>query len=445
MQDFVLAKIGGSSLRGPACLDKCRNLLAQSPDIRAIVISATFNTTNLLEELAEKSLARDFKAVVEVLKKLKSKHLEFAHAHDINFPVDELVLKAQTYAQRFSQTGTRCPQAMDSLYAIGELLSANLFAAYLQKTFPEKKVHFFDARDVIITDSNFGSALPLHEEIKLRAEEILRPLLSKNSIVVIPGFIGRDLKGETTTLGREGSDLSAALLASALDVSGLHIYKDVAGIYSADPKLVPNAHALKQMDYESINTLSEFGAKVIFPRALTPVMEKEIDVFIGSTENPEEGTRIIKESLDAKFSGISLRSEFYRIDLEKIDNEISSENFKDNILKILAEEKITPQNIFYPRESVCLILSSKEGLTTELRDHLREFCKVSQENRVSMITIVGTKIKTGKDLISKALKTLQDDEISLSQVDEGANFLTFAFPSRFEEKVLNQLHHILFS
>lgn len=447
MQDYVLAKIGGSSLRGPECLGKCKDLLEKSPSIRAVVISATFNTTNLLEELAEKSINRDFKGSVDLLKELKRKHLEFAHFHNINeeVSVESLVLKAQTCALSFLQHEKFCKETMDSLYSIGELLSAKLFAAYLKKVFPQKEIHFFDAREVIATDSHFGEAIPLNSEINKKVSQELKPLINENSIVVVPGFIGRDLEGRTTTLGREGSDLTAALLASALNVGALHIYKDVAGIYSADPKIVPTAKALKELDFDSINTLSEFGAKVLFPRALAPVMEKEIEVFIGSTENPENGTKIVKTDLNSKFRGISLRSGFFRLDLEKNSKEASSENFKNNVLQIFKEQNKTPQNLFHSPDSVGLIFSSKVNIPGELKNHLREFCMVSQENRVSLLTIVGPKLCDGMDKVFRAQDMLYKEKISLTQIDLGKNFITFAFPSRFEEKVLNDLHHILFS
>jgi len=445
MQDLILAKIGGSSLKGPKGFKRCLGVLNNTPSIGAIVISATFNTTNLLEQLANKSLKRDFAGVVATLKELKDKHLDLARDLDLklNTSIEELVLKAQSYSLTLIRNEKRCPEIMDSLYSIGELLSANLFSAFLEKSFPEKKIHFFDAREVIITDSNFGKATPLYGEIEKHVDKVLKPLLNKNSYVVIPGFIGKDLKEKTTTLGREGSDLSAALLASALNVGELHIYKDVAGIYSADPKLVESARQIKQMDFNSINTLSEYGAKVLFPKALIPVMEKDIKVFIGSNLEPNLGTEIIKEDTTIPICGITLRSSYMRIDLERIDSSTSPQNFIDNVLHILAEKNITPENIFYPKGLVSFIISSKADFPEEIRNHLREFCQVSQENRVSLVTIVGKNLDKGN--LSIAVQTLLEEKISLGKVSKGSNFITYAFPSRFEKKVLNHLHHNLFS
>jgi len=440
--NLVLAKIGGSSLKGPEDFKHCLKVLENTPSIRAIVISATFNTTNLLEELASKSISRDFTGAVEVLKELKDVHQHLVSSLEIDYPVEGLILKAQTIALDFLQKEKKCSRTMDALYSIGELLSANIFAAYLKKVYPKKKIHFLDAREVIVTGSQFGSARPLFGEIRDRVEKKLRPLLCVDSLVIIPGFIGQDQQGRTTTLGREGSDLSAALLASALNVDELHIYKDVAGIYTADPKLVENAKAQKRLNFACANTLSEYGAKVLFPQALKPVMDKNIKVFIGSTKNPGIGTEIVRGEISDNFSGITLRSSFCRIDLEPQN---PSQNFKENVLEILAEKKITPEQIIYSEKSLSLILAANMNLPQELRDHLREFCKVSQENRVSLTTLVGTGLKKGEKLILEAVEKLLEENISLTRVDEGPNYLTYAFPSRFEHKVLNDLHHILFS
>jgi aspartate kinase len=426
MKDLVLAKIGGSSLKDANSFKRLIGLFENKPNIRAVVISATFNTTNLLEELATKALARDFLGTVDALKKLKDKHQSIAQNLEIDFSVEELVLKAQTHALNILRPEKKCPAIMDELYSIGELLSANLFAAFLKKSFPER--------------SNFGNAKPLPGEIKERVDRKLKPLLNDSSLVIIPGFIGSNLKNQTTTLGREGSDLSAALLASALNVDELHIYKDVAGIYSADPKLVENARPIKQLSFSCANTLSEFGAKVLFPSALNPVMDKNIKVFIGSSTDSSVGTEIIKGESGHKFSGITLRNSFCRVDLQPLNKNNTPQNFKENILKILAEKDIFPENILSNENSVTLILPAKAHIP---RDHLREFCGVSQENQVSMATIVGPAIN--EDIMTKAVQKLLDEKISLAKVDIGENYLTYAFPSRFEQKVLNDLHHILFS
>jgi aspartokinase len=169
-------------------------------------------------------------------------------------------------------------------------------------------------------------------------------------------------------------------------------------------------------------------------------MDKNIKVFIGSSTDSSVGTEIIKGESGHKFSGITLRNSFCRVDLQPLNKNNTPQNFKENILKILAEKDIFPENILSNENSVTLILPAKAHIP---RDHLREFCGVSQENQVSMATIVGPAIN--EDIMTKAVQKLLDEKISLAKVDIGENYLTYAFPSRFEQKVLNDLHHILFS
>lgn len=424
---MILAKIGGSSLKKPAGFKECLQILKLRPKIKVIVVSAIYNVTNILEQLRDQSLVKDYDGITKTLKLLKDKHLPFASERVL---IDELVFKAQTISLKILKEETCSLELMDSLYSVGELLSSKLLADYLDKNL-DQEVTFINACEIIKTDSNFSCASPDFKKIKDNVR-----FLPKDKLCVVPGFIGSDNEGNTTTLGREGSDLTAVLLSKALNVDELHIYKDVAGIYTADPKVVGQAKAISEIDFNSINTLSKLGAKVLFPKALAPIMNDNIKVFIGSTFDPECGTNIIKVC-DSNCKGITLRDYFFRVDLvSKFNND-----FKDNVLKLLELENIIPDYIMEEDNKLGLIISNKYQVSTGLRDHLREFCEIDQENNLSLISIVG---RPNEKLIQRVLGHFEKGQVTLEQIVGEADFSVFVVPTKTSNEALNYFHQNIF-
>jgi aspartate kinase len=449
MKEMAVAKIGGSILRNPQGMVDALRVLEEYAHIKIVIVSATYNTTNELEEIARASVSGNDQILEDHLEKLLRKHL--VYIQDLNLPpaietvVNSLLSDTRKLAQVIKKDGFISPKNMDSLYSIGELLSSQLIACFFQKNLPKKKVKFFDARLLIKTNSSFNNAIPQKNEIKSAVDLNLASYLIDDSLLVIPGFIGANEKGETTTLGREGSDFSAALLAEAIGATELQIWKDVPGIFTGDPKLIKNARPVAEISFEEVNKFSEKGAKILFPSALIPVMESNIPVYIGWIHDHKKGTKIYKKIDKApKLIGITHQRELIRYELEKKSQDISLTNFMRNIKTILNTHKVGYQAIFEDGERVNFHILIKDRFPESALAQLEEFSLVSKFPNISLISIVGQQMEYFSQKILKLVSDLEKDGISLILVEESSDSWTFAFPSRVDEKVLNFVHDELF-
>ena len=449
MKKVAVAKIGGSILRGPQGMRDALKVLEEYPQIKIVVVSATYNTTNELEEIAKASVFENDKNPEKLLSLLLEKHL--VYTRELGLPkttetmVNSLISEAAKISQKIKAEGVISPKNMDSLYSVGELISSHLFTSFLKSKISSKSVFFFDARTLIKTDSNFNNALPLKFQIKKEVESNLSDYLLGDSLLVIPGFIGSNEFGETTTLGREGSDFSAALLAEAITANELQIWKDVPGIFSGDPKIIKNARAVAEISFDEVNEFSKKGAKILFPSALIPVMDANISVYIGWIHDHKKGTKIYKKINEApKLIGVTSQSDFIRYELEKKFPDTSSFNFMENIKSILDDQKIGYNDIFHDGERVSFHILIKDKFPPLASSQLEEFSLISKFPNITLVSIVGKKIEHFTNQVFNVISDLEKEGTSLILSNRSSNCLTFSFPSRVEKKVLNFIHDKLF-
>lgn len=305
MNKWIVAKFGGSSVKDAEAMLRVSNVVESFPDIRIVVISATQNTTNQLEFIARAAQRGDEDTLHSLINELAQRHTKIANElfssevviKELNFLYDEIkfvgaeILKERHYT----------PKIMDQLYSLGERISSLLVSDLIRLRRPEMKVVLLDARNVIKTSSDFQKAEPQIDVIAENAKKLLSPDLNKDTIIVTQGFIGKDLLGNTTTLGREGSDYSAALFGEAIDAGLVQIWTDVAGIASSDPRLVKDAKFIPTLSYDEATALASLGAKVLFPTTLLPTKRKEIPVFVGSSLDTSLGGTTITKNQDQKF------------------------------------------------------------------------------------------------------------------------------------------------
>ena len=234
---------------------------------------------------------------------------------------------------------SECPR--DELLAQGELMSSFLLSQYLELNL-KSAVQLIDARVFLKTDSCFGEAKPNENLIGERCQELLK----KETLMVTQGFIGSTIDGKTTVLGREGSDYSATLFARALKASEVHIWTDVSGIYSCDPRLVKDAFPFKKLSYSQASMLAENGAKVLFSKTLSPLMKDKIPLWVKSSYSPdEEGTLI--NSDESSEVGCTLQGDTIAI--------VGPHEFQENCKVIKQERDLTIFKSDNPRKDIVLI------------------------------------------------------------------------------------------
>lgn len=300
-----VAKFGGSSVKDGMAIKRCAQILTQDPDIRLVVVSATWNTSNELERIA--LLASQAKGWEQALEELVTKHRALIHELDLEEGEWFHTLDNELWelGDIFREEMKVDPARMDQFYSIGERLSSAIFAHYLSHSFLQRKVELVDAREMIHTDNCYGQANPDRGMIAESAPLHMR--MSDDALFVTQGFIGSDGHGNTTTLGREGSDYSATLLAEAMNADEVQIWTDVPGLSVIDPKIFSDAPIIKEIDYSCAAEMARHGAKILFSKTLEPVTEKGIPIFIGSYLNPTAGGTWIKPGVFSDgFVGIAV-------------------------------------------------------------------------------------------------------------------------------------------
>jgi len=278
---MIVAKFGGSSLRDTEAFGRCLEIIKKNPNYQIIVASATFNTTNELEAIfSDPSLRKK-----DLLLK---RHMDLAH---------ELGLSKEIYDPFFEEIKLKLDkyESRDELLAQGELMSSFLLTHFLKKNLTSH-VLLVDARTIIKTNVESGEVKPNTLKIIENCKELLP--LKRGEILVTQGFIGSLENGMTTTLGREGSDYSATLLGRGVNALEVHIWTDVAGVYSCDPRLIEKAFPFKHLSFDQAELMALQGAKVLFPQTLAPLKESQIILRVKSTLSPNESGTCIscKES-----------------------------------------------------------------------------------------------------------------------------------------------------
>ena len=290
---LTIAKFGGTSVANYAAMQNCAKIVAGNPATRIVVVSAAAGVTNYLVSLAHTPMTQEqindtVQSIIDIelaiLNALKDKA-------NIEPKLNELLDELRSLASH--EEILHRNDLKDQLLSMGERMSSLMFSAVLA----EQNVQTlnFDVRKVLRTDSEFGEAAPQIDAIAENAQKLLKPEIA-NAIVVTQGFVGADEEGRTTTLGRGGSDFTAALLAEGLEADVCEIWTDVTGVYTTDPRITPAAHPLPELSFEEAAEMATFGAKVLHPATMEPAVRKDIKVFVGSSKEPEKGgTWIVRD------------------------------------------------------------------------------------------------------------------------------------------------------
>jgi aspartokinase/homoserine dehydrogenase 1 len=293
-------KFGGASLADASGVRRAVEIvLAHRPAPQVVVVSAMGGVTDALLEAARRATRGETSQVRAAAETLRTQHAKAARAlvsrggrldellHHIDAAVDEL----KPLGGGLGLLRELTPRTVDYLVARGERLSALVFAAALEAAGCE--VAYVDATDVIQTDDTFGNASPDLRRTERAARRVLQPLLARGAVPVVPGFLGATPDGQVATLGRGGSDLTATLLARVLGAREISLWKDVPGLLTADPRIVPDARVVPQVHVREAAELAYYGAKVLHPRALIPVLKRAVAIRIRPFADPSSlGTEI---------------------------------------------------------------------------------------------------------------------------------------------------------
>jgi aspartate kinase len=301
----LVMKFGGTSVGTPEAMAQVVEIIRQSrqdwPRV-VVVISALSGVTNLLLDSASRAAREQARTFYAAEARLQEMHFaiadrlvsDLARRAQVKQDVSHLISEFMNFCQAIAILGEATPRALDAVAALGERMSVRLLAAALESA--GVPAQYVEATQCIVTDHNFQNAHPDLSATQQRSRLVLGPILDQGRVPVVTGFIGATPEGVTTTLGRGGSDYSAGILGAVLPADDVWIWTDVDGVMSADPRAVPEARTIPELTYREIAELAYFGAKVLHPKTIRPVIDAGIGLRICNTFNPQHpGTRLVSD------------------------------------------------------------------------------------------------------------------------------------------------------
>ena len=446
MPNLLVMKFGGTSMgsaeRIRAAADLTRRHQALRPTI--VVVSAMSKITDLLLDTLRAAEHGDSPAVELNLATLTERHLATcrelfsgtAALPGAECEVAGIVSEFRRIASGVQMLGVRPPASVDEAVATGERLSAMMLAAYLESSgVPARAVN---AREVIVTDAFFGNATPFMEPTREKAAQVLGPLVAQGIIPIVTGFNGATAANRPTTLGRGGSDFSASILAAAMDASEVFIWTDVEGIMTADPRLVPDPAVLDEVTYREAAELAYNGAKVLHPRTLAPLVERQIPVWSKNSFKPEvPGTKIVPElkcgggpRAVTSMHGVAL------ISLEPKSAEVSGTRVMARALEALASasvELLAMTSSSY-RQSFSILMRKDDlrramaaleaTLSLELAHGYLE--PLGVDENVGLLAIVGEGMQGAPGWAGRIFTAISREQVNIIAIAQGSSELTIA-------------------
>src|SRR3990172_2121928 len=317
---MIAMKFGGTSVGSAEAIKRVAKIIESRFERQPVVItSAVGGITDKLVALGKSAATGDDDLVKELVDFITNRHLEIIDqlrltSGELRRIIDDTIDDIKNLCRVISSQKNISKMLNDELSSKGEYLAAHILVEYLSQI--KIPATFVDVREVLLTDSSFGSAKPLFDDSAKNAVEKILPIVKDGFVPVLQGFVGRDASARTTTLGRGGSDYSATLLGAMLGVDSVEIWSDVDGVLTADPSIVSEAKRIRSMTFKEAAELAYFGAKVLHPATLLPAVTRDIPVWVFNSMRPEySGTKISRANNNGQKGSCIVKSIAYKENL----------------------------------------------------------------------------------------------------------------------------------
>jgi len=462
MSNLLVMKFGGTSMGSAERIQVAAAICQEQKQQRPVlaVVSAMSGVTDLLLGTLRHAEAGDEAGIESSVQTLLARHEKTCHellcdperCRRAMAGIHELIADFRRIAHGMLMLGERPPRSVDEAIAIGERLSALMMAEHLEASGIAASA--VNAADVIVTDAVFGNATPIMEATRTKAHMHLRPLLASGVLPVVTGFNGATADGRPTTLGRGGSDFSASILAAALDASELWIWTDVDGIMSADPRSVPEARVLDALTYNEAAELAYNGAKVLHPRTLAPLIERQIPVWSKNSFHLEHpGTRIVS-TLEAPPGprAVTSMANVALVSIEPASAALSGTRLMARALDALADanaEVLALSSSSY-RQSFCFLVRKEEltGVMKALESDLaleltHGYLKpIAVDDNVGLLAVVGEGMRGTPGLAGRLFQAISEQNVNIIAIAQGSSELTISIVVRRDglERAIQAVH-----
>jgi aspartate kinase len=447
---MIVMKFGGTSVESREALERLASIVAREKGAMPIVVvSAMGKTTNKLLATAEEAAAGRRDQALAMVDELRSYHLSEglavagAAAAELDRHIRAHFEWLEELVKGLSIVGELSPRSTDAIASIGERLSS-LVVTFAVRNAGMRAQHL-DARKIVVTDDRFMQAQPNLEETYRRCRETVAPA-AQSSVVVMGGFIGATSSGQTTTLGRGGSDYSAAVIGAGVGAREIQIWTDVDGMLTSDPRIVPGGRRIKSISFAEAAELAYFGAKVLHPATVLPAVEHDIPVRILNSRRPEfEGTRITSEPAPCSnpVKSISSKRGVTVVNIHST-RMLMAHGFLRRIFEIFDRYGISVDMISTSEVSVSLTIDRIEQLGA-ISQELRQFAEVRVADGLSIVCLVGENIRHTPGIAGRAFERIRGTNIHM--ISQGASLLNLGLVVADEDlvDVVKALHEEFFS
>jgi aspartokinase/homoserine dehydrogenase 1 len=455
-------KFGGTSVGDAGRIRSAAAIAAEASKERAVVmvVSAMSSVTNTLIAAAGKAATGDEAAAEALTRALQEKHHEtignlisdIENRRQLLSEIDALIERAANYCRGCALLGELSPRALDVIAGTGERLTARMAAAVLREM--GLRGMAFDATDLIVTDEVHGGARPLADPTRKKTQAALFPLLEAGGIPVVTGYIAATAKGIPTTLGRGGSDYSATILGAALDASEVIIWTDVNGVLTADPRMVPDAATLDEVSYIEAGELAFFGAKVLHPMTLRPLIESAIPVWIRNSFQPGLAGTKITQTVRPTPQGVRAVTATRDVAMIAIAGP-GIIGVPDIAARIFTASASVHANIVMisqssSQDSICFVVQAADAARTEkaLREalyedvHQHDLEHIKVNRNVAIVAAVGENMAGTPGIAGRVFSTLGKEGINIIAIAQGSSEynISFLVESGGMEKAVKALH-----
>jgi aspartate kinase len=443
---MIVCKFGGTSVADAEAIQRLVAIAAlREPERPVVVVSALAGVTDTLVTLARAMESGDGEGARALLDGLSRRHETVAAglpgAEESSKGIQEDL--AAFGAEIGSTIGSRPqPADLDAIVGRGELWSSRLVAAAMEGA--GLTPAWVDIRPLMITDDRFGRATPDQEGLAIRARECLVPLLDAGAVPVTQGFIGATREGRPTTLGRGGSDFTAALLGAALDAERVEIWTDVDGLMTADPRIVSSARTLRVASYEEAAELATFGAKVLHPATAMPLVRAGIPIVVLNSRHPDRAGTTITPSAELERLGDSpVRSISWKRNVTLVNvrapRMLGTYGFLRAMFEIFERHEVVVDVLASGEVSVSLTVDDASRLGPVVRE-LLQLGEVWVDHHRAIIAVVGIGIRHTPGLAARLFKAVQPANVEV--ISQGASAINMTFVVREEDgpDVIHRLH-----
>jgi aspartate kinase len=449
---MIVCKFGGTSVQDAEAMTRlARIVYARRKQHPIVVASAMGKTTNQLLEAAQTAAKGKRQEALDLLTKIKEKHLKEAQKMGVAVTEDWVYETIQAYfkelrdlAKGLAALGELTPRIMDAIASYGERLSTAILTQVLENN--GMPAHLMDARQCIVTDDAFTRAGILFDFTDAAVIEHFQPVLKAGKIPVFQGFIGRTRDGITTTIGRGGSDYSAAIVGAALDADDIQIWTDVDGIMTTDPRMVQEAKRIKAISFDEAAELAYFGAKVLHPATIVPAVRKKIPVRVLNSYKPDqEGTIITDEAppCENPVKAIAYKSGITVVNVAST-RMLMAYGFLKKIFEIFEHFKVPVDVVATSEVSVSLTVDETSKLWDIVTD-LKKIGEVNVEGSKSIVCCVGDNLRNIPGVPHIAFHALQDLKIQMISQGASAINITFVIDDDRLPEAVRALHDAFFS